>query len=115
MKAVFRDDILDKDFFKDYLGVVDTIQDILKTDEEKEQFYLYTTFYNLRTDRHDPIIIIKLRDYLFMYIYDILDDKSILRVWLNILDKFGENTNPDNIVEWFWENYANEVTGLGLN
>ena len=37
MKAVFRDDILDKDFFKDYLGVVDTIQDILKTDEEKEQ------------------------------------------------------------------------------
>lgn len=115
MKAVYREDILDKEFFKDYLGVVDTVKEITIKDDDEEKFYLFTTFYNLRTDQHDPIIIIKQTDYLYMYIYDILDSKSIMEVWANLLETFGENANSDDVVIWFWINYGDEVTGLGLN
>lgn len=49
MKAVYKQDILDEDFFKDYLGVVSTVKEITIKNDDEEKFYLYTSFYKTNT------------------------------------------------------------------
>lgn len=115
MKAVYKQDILDEDFFKDYLGVVSTVKEITIKNDDEEKFYLYTSFYNLWTDQHDPIIIIKKDEDTFLYIFDILNGESITKVWVNILKHFGEWGNPDKVIDWFWKTYGDEISYLGSN
>lgn len=115
MKAIYREDILDEDFFMDYLGVVSTVKKITIKNDDEEKFYLYTSFYNLRTDQHDPIIIIKKDENTFLYIFDILNGLLITKVWINILKHFGEEGNPDEVIDWFWKTYKDEINHLGSN
>lgn len=115
IKAIYREDILDEDFFMDYLGVVSTVKKITIKNDDEEKFYLYTSFYNLRTDQHDPIIIIKKDENTFLYIFDILNGLLITKVWINILKHFGEEGNPDEVIDWFWKTYKDEINHLGSN
>lgn len=115
MKAIYREDILDEDFFMDYLDVVSTVKKITIKNDDEEKFYLYTSFYNLRTDQHDPIIIIKKNENTFLYIFDTLNGLLITKVWINILKHFGEEGNPDEVIDWFWKTYKDEISHLGSN